>query len=441
MFGLTSRATYVSGLTTIRARSQPAKMSSRTCADGWRSLQTPPSELTLHFTLPTGQSFRWRETGEREYTGVIGSRVVSMRQTEDDVLWRVLAHGAGSCADVDDAVIADYFNLNVNLTEKAATWAANDKRFAAINPYIHGCRLLRQDPVECVFEFICSSNNHISRIHGMVEHLCSRYGTPLMLASDAEVPTSSAQSGLVYNAFPTIEQLSAATEADLRSAGFGYRARYIVESAKMLAAKPEGGAAWLHSLRGMECGDAVEQLMTLSGVGPKVAACIALFSCDKHAAIPVDTHVWKIACKYYTPALRGKTLTPKIHPMIMQAFVDVFGEYAGWAHNALFISELASHKKYLPDGSAQASPKQKRKRPSQSGRSSLDGDSSSSKRSSATGDGLLVGAGDSHTVKTELDTSPIKNTRPRIASGLAQHEDAVLSMLDPATHHIKVEAV
>ena len=40
--------------------------------------------------------------------------------------------------------------------------------------------MLRQDPVECLFQFICSSNNHISRIHGMVERLCSAYGTPLV---------------------------------------------------------------------------------------------------------------------------------------------------------------------------------------------------------------------------------------------------------------------
>lgn len=112
-------------------------------------------------------------------------------------------------------------------------------------------------------------------------------------------------------------------------------------------------------------------LTELSGVGPKVAACVALFSCDKHAAIPVDTHVWKLACKHYLPSVKAKTLSPKLHPLIMQArpaphacspssaprltqwipdrarvqaFVNVFGEYAGWAHNALFISELAAHK-------------------------------------------------------------------------------------------------
>lgn len=34
----------------------------------------------------------------------------------------------------------------------------------------------------------------------------------------------------------------------------------------------------------------------------------------------------------------------------MQAFVDVFGEYAGWAHNTLFIGELASQQQHLPPG-------------------------------------------------------------------------------------------
>ena len=39
--------------------------------------------------------------------------------------------------------------------------------------------MLRQDPLECLFSFICSSNNHISRIHGMVERLASNYGDPI----------------------------------------------------------------------------------------------------------------------------------------------------------------------------------------------------------------------------------------------------------------------
>ena len=37
----------------------------------------------------------------------------------------------------------------------------------------------------------------------------------------------------------------------------------------------------------------------------QVAACVCLFSLDKHAAIPVDTHVWQLASRYYTPHLKG----------------------------------------------------------------------------------------------------------------------------------------
>lgn len=45
---------------------------------GWRSLDTTREELCLDFTLPTGQSFRWRATGHGQYEGVIGSRAVGL---------------------------------------------------------------------------------------------------------------------------------------------------------------------------------------------------------------------------------------------------------------------------------------------------------------------------------------------------------------------------
>ena len=59
----------------------------------------------------------------------------------------------------------------------AHTAVHNDGKHSC--PLRAGARVLRQDPVECLFEFICSSNNHISRIKGMVERLCQDYGTPL----------------------------------------------------------------------------------------------------------------------------------------------------------------------------------------------------------------------------------------------------------------------
>lgn len=53
---------------------------------------------------------------------------------------------------------------------------------------LQGCRMMRQDPVECLFQFICSSNNHISRIHGMVNHMCVAYGTKLEWEAGERLP-------------------------------------------------------------------------------------------------------------------------------------------------------------------------------------------------------------------------------------------------------------
>jgi hypothetical protein len=65
----------------------------------------------------------------------------------------------------------------------------------------------------------------------MVERLCRQYGTPLLPAAaggtpaggDAAQAAGGKPAGLELIAFPTLEQLSAATEEGLRADGFGYR--------------------------------------------------------------------------------------------------------------------------------------------------------------------------------------------------------------------------
>lgn len=72
------------------------------------------------------------------------------------------------------------------------------------------------------------------------------------------------------------------------------RAKYIIGTVRALQSKPGGGYEWLASLRERDLHEVVDSLCTLPGVGPKVAACVALFSLDQHHAIPVDTHVWQV---------------------------------------------------------------------------------------------------------------------------------------------------
>ncbi|CAN0407425.1 unnamed protein product, partial [Discosporangium mesarthrocarpum] len=73
----------------------------------------------------------------------------------------------------------------------------------------------------------------------------------------------------------------------------------------------------------------------------KVADCVALFSLDQSSAIPVDVHVWRIACRDYDPTLKDcKSLTPGVYERVGDLFRERFGEHAGWAHSLLFAAEL-----------------------------------------------------------------------------------------------------
>jgi len=87
----------------------------------------------------------------------------------------------------------------------------SDERFAELAQHLSGARVLRQDPFECLIQFMCSSNNHISRITKMVDYVSS-LGTYLGCVE-----------GFDFHAFPTLEQLSLVSEQQLRNAGFGYR--------------------------------------------------------------------------------------------------------------------------------------------------------------------------------------------------------------------------
>ena len=179
----------------------------------WCGLGVGRAELCLDVTLPVGQSFRWKVTGQSQYTGVVGPHLITLRQVEDEV--EFLHHGssretAGSLAQVERD-LREYLNLHTSLVDLYAQFSAADARFAEVAPFIAGARLLRQPPLECVFQFICSSNNHIQRIASMVEYL-ARQGTFL-----------GSVSGIRFHVFPSLEQLAPVTESQLRENGFGYR--------------------------------------------------------------------------------------------------------------------------------------------------------------------------------------------------------------------------
>lgn len=254
--------------------------------------------------------------------------------------------------DGDDtlALVQHYFNLDPNLGHLYDQWASADANFKKKAPKFAGVRILRQDPWEALIGFICSSNNNISRISSMVHNLCKHYG-----------PLIGHINGEPYHDFPTPEALAdAKVEAHLTQLGFGYRAKYIAKTARIVA--QEKGLQWLEELCNPEspvfgskptsAGELVEggregyrkahdELLTLHGVGPKVADCVCLMGLGWSESVPVDTHVWQIAQRDYRFG-KGKhsSLTAATYTAVANHFRKLWGKEAGWAHSVLFTADL-----------------------------------------------------------------------------------------------------
>ncbi|OAK93561.1 hypothetical protein IQ06DRAFT_236027 [Phaeosphaeriaceae sp. SRC1lsM3a] len=337
----------------------------------WHKLPTSLTELCINTTLRCGQSFRWRKSAEDEWSCTLHGRILSLRQDAEALHYRAIypsavtklptpppSNAPSVIADDDDtpALIHHYFNLAPNLGQLYEQWAASDANFKKKAPKFTGVRILRQDAWEALIGFICSSNNNISRISGMVHNLCLHYGP--YIANIDDTP---------YHDFPTPDALSGPNvEAHLREIGFGYRAKYIAKTAQIVKEK---GLKWLEGLSNPECPQfgvdekpsgelleggregyrtAHEELLALSGVGPKVADCVCLFGLGWSESVPVDTHVWQIAQRDYKFG-KGKhsSMTAATYTAVGNHFRKLWGKEAGWAHSVLFTADLRAFSERL----------------------------------------------------------------------------------------------
>jgi N-glycosylase/DNA lyase len=354
----------------------------------WIDLQVPPEELRPSTTLTSGQCFNfmvvhnndnmerkndndghnkvvinsksaWGTHNETEWIGPIHDMVISIKETHNTTLFRIV-HESSNNHELQGIqnitkFIKDLFQLETKLKPLYNDWSNSDIRLGKIAKCIPGVRIIRQDPIECLFSFICSSNNNIPRITKMLSSFRKTYGRKLLdipmrlIDSSGGTKLIKCDEVMTIHSFPTLQQLQHATEEELRGMGLGYRAKYIIQTRDLLI--KNGGRDHLLSLRSISDHEKVqEELLQYAGIGRKVADCIALFSLDQKDAIPVDVHVQHIASRDYDPSVLGtaKSLTPTIYKQVGELFRDRF-DYAGWAHSLLFVAELPSFRDVLPE--------------------------------------------------------------------------------------------
>jgi len=265
------------------------------------------ARYNLDATLTSGQAFRWRKA-DSGWVGVIGRHWVRLRSDAFSII-------ADTATPVEDwSWLRDYLQLELDLTTILNTFP-EDEPMRNASEACSGLRLLRQDPWECLASFICSSTKQIVQIQQIIGLLCERFGEPIPALPEFSPAYS----------FPTPERLARATEAELRACKMGFRAPYLLGTARKLA---EGFD--LARLAAMPVENAREQLLSFPGVGRKVADCVLLFAYGFQTAFPVDVWIMKALRQLYFP--RRRVTMKRMHRFA----ASHFGPYSGYAQQYLF---------------------------------------------------------------------------------------------------------
>ncbi len=253
-----------------------------------------------------GQSFRWSLATDGSWVGVFGHTLAAVRSGPQGLEWR----SPRGAAHAEDALryYLDAEGAQARLSE-ALPWRSDPVLRSARAAY-PGLRILRQEPHEALIGFLCSSNKRILQIRVMVAALATKLGEPL---------------GGDFYAMPSWEAIASADDAVLRACSLGYRAAYLRGTAKKLLARPR----WAEEFAALETPALLAELQSLPGVGPKVAACVALFGFGRLESFPVDTWVVQALADAYD--LRGWK------PAQLEQFGKThFGAAAGLAQQYLF---------------------------------------------------------------------------------------------------------
>jgi N-glycosylase/DNA lyase len=199
-----------------------------------------------------------------------------------------------------------------------------------------GLRVLRQDPWECLASFILSSTKQIVQIRQIIALLCERFGEPVAgINAEAQRPRRNAglenslrdsATSATLRSFPSAARIAVLNETDLRACKMGFRAPHLLAAAQRIAE----GRFDLERLRHLPLAEARAELVTLRGVGGKIADCVLLFAYGFDGAFPVDVWVERALRELYFPRRRPAD------KRLRHFAATHFGPHAGYAQQYLF---------------------------------------------------------------------------------------------------------
>ena len=289
-----------------------------------------------NFELPhifdCGQCFRWERQENGNYIGVAYGRVIEVEKQGEDVIFY------NSSLEDFNGIWEQYFDLKRDYSGIKEELSEDPLLNKAVE-YGYGIRLLQQDPFEITLSFIISARNSIPVIMKTIKRISEAYGKPLEYK------------GKTYYAFPTPEELKGLGTEAFEACGASFRSKYLSDTVakvnrvidEIKARENSEGqfiedpielqellAYDLNAIKELDADACHTALQNFSGIGPKVADCIMLFSMGKYSAFPVDVWVRRVISELYFESKEQK-------PKEIQKFAEKqYGSLAGLAQQYLF---------------------------------------------------------------------------------------------------------
>jgi N-glycosylase/DNA lyase len=273
-------------------------------------------DFDISHIIECGQCFRWEKEKDNSYTIQAFSKAINVSQSGEEVII------SNSDLKEFEEIWIDYFDLNRDYGRIKNLLTENDPIMAQAIAYGQGMRLLNQDEWETLVSFLISQNSNIPRIKGAIKAVSESFGKPYM-----------GLNGRTFYTFPNPSEIYQCRDEDIDACRLGYRKSYVTETAKEIN---KDNAQRLYNLKNEKYTSAYDYLLSLKGVGPKVANCVMLFSMEKYESFPIDVWVKRIMSRLYGQDendLKG-----------MEQFAkEKFGDLGGFAQQYLFYYVRENH--------------------------------------------------------------------------------------------------
>ena len=263
------------------------------------------NNLDLDNTITCGQIFRFIKEEDNSYTVILSDRVVNLKIINKDL------YVDSNREDDLESVIKKYLDLNRDYLSIIENIRSMDNKLSSCLDSSLGLKMIKQEPIECIIEYIISANNSVRNITNSLNLISERFGEKVIFRNKE------------YYLFPSIESLLNITCDDFRECKVGFRDKYLVEIIKSISINELD----VNSVYNMNTEDAMKYLTKFKGIGMKVASCILLFAYQKFDVFPIDTWVKKFMLSDY--GIEGEE-------NIRKYARDTYKEYSGLAIQYMF---------------------------------------------------------------------------------------------------------